>query len=116
MRILVFDANISFAREAMNFIEDKVSGAKAEMASNIFILRERLQSGEWDVILADVAAAMDMEGVLKELDKADCPVIVWSTLNDTLAQRKDVFHKFQLINKPKTTEQFDRAMALVSSQ
>jgi hypothetical protein len=110
MNVLVFDANVSFAREAVNFIEDRVKGAKADMASNIFILRQRLRDRNWDFVLADVAAAMSMEAVIDELNKLDCPVIVWSTLTDTLSQRKGIVDKFKLIGKPKTEEQFSKAL------
>ena len=115
MKILVFDANLSFAREAVNFIESTVKGAQADMASNIFILRKRLRDEEWDFVLADVAAAMSMEDVIDELNKLSCPVIVWSTLTDTLSHRKGVVDKFKLIGKPKTEEQFSKALEMVGT-
>lgn len=119
MNVLVFDANLSFAREAVNFITERVHGADADMAENIFILRQRLKERKWDWILADVAAAMSIDSVLDELmkyqDENGCPVVLWSTLTDTLAQRKGVLDKFRLIGKPTTEGEFNKALALVAS-
>ena len=119
MNILVFDANLSFAREAVNFVTERVQGAEADMAENIFILRQRLKERKWDWILADVAAAMSIDSVLEELMKYQeenkCPVILWSTLTNTLTQRKGVVDKFRLIGKPTTEGEFSKAIALVAS-
>jgi hypothetical protein len=118
MNVLVFDANVSFARQAVKFILGRVKGADADMAENIFILRQRLKERKWDWILADVAAAMSIDSVLDELmeyqEKNRCPVVLWSTLTDTLAQRKGVVDKFQLIGKPTTEGEFNKALERVS--
>lgn len=118
MNILVFDANLSFAREAVNFIAERVKDADADMAENIFILRQRLKERKWDWILADVAAAMSIDSVLDELmeyqEKTGCPVVLWSTLTDTLAQRKGIVDKFRLIGKPTTEGEFDKAAKALS--
>ena len=119
MNVLVFDANLSFAREAVNFITERVEGANADMAENIFILRHRLKEKKWDWILADVAAAMSIDAVIDELmqyqEENKCPVVLWSTLTDTFAQRKGVVDKFQLVGKPTTEGEFKQALARVSA-
>lgn len=118
MNILVFDANLSFAREAVNFITERVKGADADMAENIYVLKQRLKERQWNWILADVAAAMSIDNVLDELmeyqDKTGCPVVLWSTLTDTLAQRKGVVDKFKLIGKPTTEGEFAKTAEALS--
>jgi len=102
MKVLVFDPNVAFARQAVNFIVDNVRDASADLASNLFVLRKRLRDEEWDFVLADVAAAGSMAAVLDELSRLNCPVIMWSALNGEMASSADCPPKFQFSKKPKT--------------
>jgi hypothetical protein len=102
MKVLVFDPNVAFARQAVDFIGENVRDASAALASNLFILRKRLRDEEWDFVLADVAAAGSMAAVLNELSQLSCPVIMWSTLNGELTSNSDCSVKFKFSKKPRT--------------
>jgi MinD-like ATPase involved in chromosome partitioning or flagellar assembly len=111
MRVLVFDPNVDFARRAVEFIRENVRNAQAEMASNVFVLRHCLrEQGPWDFVVADVAAAGFMGDVIDELKSLACPVVVWSTLEDTVYSERDTLNKFRLIKKPKTPDQLSTAI------
>jgi hypothetical protein len=102
MKVLIFDPNVAFARQAVDFIVENVRDASADLASNLFVLRKRLRDQEWDFVLADVAAAGSMSAVLTELGKVQCPVIMWSTLNGELTSCSECPSKFKFSKKPKT--------------
>jgi hypothetical protein len=102
MRVLVFDSNVSFARQAVTFIAENVRDASADLASNLFVLRKRLREQDWDFVLADVAATGCMTAVLEELGRVQCPVILWSTLNGELSSHGECIEQFKLARKPKT--------------
>lgn len=101
MRVLVFDPNVDFARRAVGFIHENVKNSHADLASNLFVLRKRLREGEWDFVLADVAAAGFMGDVIDELNDLKCPVVVWSTLAEDGCVC--LLNKFKLIRKPINT-------------
>jgi len=124
MNVLVFDANVDFARRAVNFIESNIRGARADLASNVFILRRRLKNSQWDFVLADIAATASMQDVLTELQSLQCPVILWSTLRPaaeccqvaevpgrTRAEdHRSVLTKFRILDKPKTITELSNAV------
>jgi len=111
MRILVFDPNVDFALRAVGFIRENVRNAQAETASNIFVLRHCLRElGPWDFVVADIAAAGFMGEVVEELKAVRCPVIVWSTLEDTAYSERDIVNKFRMLQKPKTPDQLSTAL------
>jgi len=112
MRVLVFDSNVDFALRAVEFIKTHVKHAYADMASNVFVLRHRLkEGGPWDFVVADVAAAGFMDDVLAELKSADCPVILWSTLEDSVYTTQETMNKFKLVKKPKTPDQLSTTIS-----
>lgn len=111
MRVLVFDPNVDFALRAVEFIKTHVKDAHADMASNVFVLRHRLkEGGPWDFVVADVAAAGFMGDVITELKSLNCPVIIWSTLEDSVYTTQETINKFKLVKKPKTPDQLSMTL------
>jgi len=108
MKVLVFDSNIDFARRAVEFLRENVRDVTADLASNLFVLRKRLQEDTWDFVLADVTAAGFMGDVIDELKSLQCPVVVWSTLTDSIYADKHILEKFKLVRKPVTAGEMSR--------
>lgn len=108
MKVLVFDSNIDFARRAVEFLRENVRDVTADLASNLFVLRMRLQEDTWDFVLADVTAVGFMSDVIDELKSLQCPVVVWSTLTDSIYADKHILEKFKLVRKPVTASEMSR--------
>jgi hypothetical protein len=110
MKVLVFDPNVDFARRAVEFLRENVRDTKADLASNVFVLRKRLQEDTWDFVLADVTAAGFMGEVIDELKSVRCPVVVWSTLTDSVYADRQILDKFKLVRKPITSLEMSRTL------
>jgi hypothetical protein len=109
MQVLVFDPNVSFARQAVAFITTNVREAHADMANNLFVLRKRLRDKRWDFVLADVAAAGSTAEVLDELSRLKCPVLLWSTMNIEM-ERTECLDQFRRAKKPRSMPEISLAI------
>ena len=109
MQVLVFDPNVSFARQAVAFIAENVRDAQADLANNLFILRKRIREQQWDFVLADVAAAGSTSAILDELSKLKCPVLLWSTMN-TEIERSECLDQFRRAKKPRSMNEISTAI------
>jgi DNA-binding response OmpR family regulator len=78
MTILVVDANRSMAKRIKSYIEEHAPRVCVDIASNLPVMKHRLDTKRYNYIIADVMAAFDPDAMMHELNKSNIPVILWT--------------------------------------
>lgn len=102
LRVLIFDTNIVFARQAGLWLTDLLGDAvTVEYAQNGSVLLRRMRDNTYDCILADPITAFDsdeVEHILHEYKKS-AAIIVWSFMNPASGHNNKI--EFQnMVQKP----------------
>lgn len=102
LRVLIFDTNVVFARQAGAWLVDLLGPAvTVEYAQNGSTLLRRMRDNVYDCVLADPITAFDseeVESILHEYKKT-AAIIVWSFMNPASGHNNKV--EFQtMVQKP----------------
>jgi len=81
IRVLIVDSNQILAKQFGSKLTDHLKDVEINYAKNPIILKDRLNSNNYDVIFADVYSMNDPYFTQKLLDKVHSTVIIWSTLD-----------------------------------
>jgi DNA-binding response OmpR family regulator len=121
MRVLVVDANRSFARKVRDAILRYGRDIEVDVAHNVPVLQLRLSENKYDFIVADVMTAIDPDELIDVLEHTDAFKFVWAmtpNLADFKAKVADLLDG-QVLNKPTNGDVEDAiscVMASVSGQ
>jgi len=104
--VLVVDTNRVFAKSVKEILEKNLADGVADVATNIWEVRRRLQEKTYDLVLADTSVALDGKEMLREFKKSNVTVVQWSAIqvpeNGSLrkpfstAQLTDIVHSLPL--------------------
>jgi len=111
MRVLIVDTNRVFARQICRVLRQHGRGIETDMVDNVHVLRDRLKSNEYDLIIADVMTALNPDDLAAELDKLCTLKLVWS-VTPTFAELK---HRLagalsRILPKPVSTEELEKVL------
>ena len=98
-RVLVVDSNLDYARRVATVLSHHGCDLKVELAWNLPLLRHRLSTATYDLVLADVMTSPSPSAFAKELSKLKTPVVVWSLLDGT-DRLRDRLSGTTIIRKP----------------
>ena len=112
MKILVVDPNRAFSKKIKSFIQCNMCTVEVDTADNVFVLRDRVKSKTYDLIIADVISALNPDDLLRELENLSTPKLVWTMTQDWegLKVRVRETIKGKIINKPNSMEELDRIL------
>jgi len=117
MRILIVDANLVFAKKVGSFLEEHLRSAEIHYASNVPVLRRRLNTHHYDYIIADIFAAFDADSMQEALKDVQIPMLVWSVL-DRPSDLTETFRtklSKQIMRKPSDDSELEEVVTSVSS-
>lgn len=80
LKLLIVDSNAVLAKRIASKIENHLHNVNIDYARNPMILKARLHSKYYDLILADILSMSDPIFTRTLLDSVSCPVIIWSVL------------------------------------
>lgn len=109
MRILVFDSNVVFSKTVGKAIGDHVPSAIVDYARNPSVLKDRVASEHFDIILADISTTRDTEEALSLLRMArekGATVFVWACLDHPT----DNLASFTALAKPKSSSELEKVV------
>ncbi len=118
MRALLFDPNVVAAKRIGNLIELHAKDAVVDYATNVSILQHRLANGQYDLVLADIDATLDVNqaaDVLKTV-KEPTQIFLLSQFDriDWLKNLKDSIVGAHVIHKPATPQAVESMASVVS--
>lgn len=104
MRFLVFDSNVVFAKRVAELLRQYVKGVDVELAHNTAVLSHRIDERTYDLVIADVDTALDIDQAQSVLGKAAerMPIILWSAVRGPVGQT-------QIIQKCNATQILQKA-------